>query len=413
MQFKLSENAKIIINRNKVILGNTHTGQWIRISQEVYKIFKLGIDNNLDLKNLKEYLYDNEDRAYIEDMYMKLCKIGVIEDKSNKKDVKNKSILFEITNRCNLKCTHCCIDADGAISDKKELNTSEVKSILDKLIQWNPQSITLTGGEPMLRKDFFEILKYLKKNYNGQVCLSTNGTLINEDNVEKLIEFTDQIDISIDGIDEETCSIVRGKGVFSKVISSVQLLQKSGFKKISLSMIFGKKNSHLKKEFVNLNNSLKTYPIVREFKAIGRGETNKKLFDGEKDENLILDREFITGEFRKTFNIRSCTAGEKEFFIRYNGDIYPCQYFLREDCIIANMMNIKSLDSIRLNKDKYKNSSKNLVLNLLDNTRCRDCNVNLFCWPCPGEIPEMIKDEEYFDKICKEIKPILYKEIWG
>ncbi|MCU9808424.1 SPASM domain-containing protein [Paraclostridium sp. AKS46] len=111
--------------------------------------------------------------------------------------------------------------------------------------------------------------------------------------------------------------------------------------------------------------------------------------------------------------MRSCTAGEKEFFIRYNGDVYPCQYFLREDCLIDNIINIKSLDNLRDNKNKYKNSSKKLVLNLLDNTKCRDCNVNLFCWPCPGEIPEMIKDEVYFDKMCKEIKPILYKEIWG
>lgn len=410
MLYKFSESTKIITNRNKVILGNIHTGQWIRISQEVYKIFKLGIDNNLDLKSLKEYLYDNEDRAYIDDMYMKLYKIGVIEDKFNKKDVKNKSILFEITNRCNLKCTHCGIDADGVISDKKELDTSKVKGVLDKLTQWNPESITLTGGEPMLRKDFFEILKYLKENYNGQTCVSTNGTLIDEENVKLLTEFADQIDISIDGIDEETCSIVRGKGVFNKVISSVKLLQKLGFEKISLSMVFGNKNSHLKKEFINLNKSLKTYPIVREFKAIGRGETNKQLFYDKKEAESILDKEFIKGTFRKTFNICSCTAGKKEFFIRYNGDIYPCQSFLNEEYLIDNIMNIESLNYLKLDKCKGKKLD---VLSLIDNLKCRDCKVNLFCWPCPGEIYEMVQNEECFNKTCEEIKPILYKEIWG
>lgn len=410
MMYKFSESTKIITNRNKVILGNIHTGQWIRMSQEVYEIFKLGIDNNLDLKSLKEYLYDNEDRAYIDDMYTKLYKIGIIEDKFNEKDIKNKSILFEITNRCNLKCTHCCIDADDAISDKKELSTSEVKVVLDKLIQWNPESITLTGGEPMLRKDFFEILKHLKENYNGQTRVSTNGTLINEKNVKILTKFADQIDISVDGIDEETCSIVRGKGVFNKVISSVQLLQKSGFEKISLSMIFGNKNSHLKKEFINLNKSLKTYPIVREFKAIGRGETNKQLFYDKKEDESILDKEFVEGTFRKTFNICSCTAGKKEFFIRYNGDIYPCQSFLNEEYLIDNIMNIESLNYLKLDKCKGKKLD---VLSLIDNLKCRDCKVNLFCWPCPGEIDEMVQNEECFNKTCKEIKPILYKEIWG
>lgn len=408
--YKFSESTKTITNRNKVILGNIHTGQWIRMSQEVYKIFKLGIDNNLDLKSLKECLYDNEDRVYIDDMYIKLCKLGIIEDKFNKKDINNKSILFEITNRCNLKCTHCCIDADGVISDKKELSTREVKVVLDKLIQWNPESIALTGGEPMLRKDFFEILKYLKENYNGLVCVSTNGTLIGEENVKILTKFADQIDISIDGIDEETCSIVRGKGVFDKVISSVLLLQKSGFEKISLSMIFGNKNSHLKKEFVNLNKSLKTYPIVRSFMVAGRGEINKPLFYDKKDEESILDREFLTGEFRKTFNICSCTAGKKEFFIRYNGDIYPCQSFLNEEYLIDNIMNIESLNYLKLDKHKYKNLD---LSSLLYNLKCRDCKVNLFCWPCPGEVYGMLQNEECFNKTCEEIKPILYKEIWG
>lgn len=409
--FKFSENIKIIKYKNKIVLGNLHTGQWIRIPESTYNIFKQCVDNNLNLKVLKEYLHDDDDRDYIEEIYMKLCKIGAIDDKFNKK---NKSILFEITNRCNLKCIHCCIDADKVISDKKDLSTNEIKDILDKLIKWNPESITLTGGEPMVRKDFFEILKYLKENYNGQTCVSTNGTLINEENVNTLAKFADQIDISIDGIDEETCSIVRGKGVFNKVISSVHLLQKSEFKKISLSMIFGNKNSHLKKEFINLNKLLKTYPMIREFKPIGRGKINKQIFNDKKDTKSALDREFISGEFRKTFNICSCTAGKKEFFIRYNGDIYPCQAFLDDDYLIDNITNIKSLYDLNSDGGKYKCIYNKLDLaTSLEGLKCNECKVNLFCWPCPSEITTIADDKECFDQTCKEIKPILYKVIWG
>ena len=120
----------------------------------------------------------------------------------------------------------------------------------------------------MLRKDFFEILKYLKSKYDGKVSISTNGTFINNKNVDQLSKHTDQIDISVDGVDEETCSLVRGSGVFNKVIESVNLLKSRGFNNISLSMAFGDRNAHLESQFIELNECLGTIPIVRQIKKL-------------------------------------------------------------------------------------------------------------------------------------------------
>lgn len=57
--------------------------------------------------------------------------------------------------------------------------------------------------EPMIRNDFIELLKYLKDHYKGKIIISTNGTLINNENVEILAECASQIDISLDGYDEK------------------------------------------------------------------------------------------------------------------------------------------------------------------------------------------------------------------
>lgn len=121
--------------------------------------------------------------------------------------------------------------------------------------------ITLSGGEPLLRGDFKELLKYLKNNYNGHIGISTNGTLITNSNAELLVKYADQIDISVDGVDEETCSIVRGKGVFEKVIKSIKILQDKGFSNISLSMVFSDKNEYLEPSFLELNKKLGTTPF--------------------------------------------------------------------------------------------------------------------------------------------------------
>jgi len=58
------------------------------------------------------------------------------------------------------------------------------------------------------------------------LTLSTNGTLINSDNVVSIGKYIDQVDISMDGFNEETVALVRGKGVFSKIMNSISLLQK-------------------------------------------------------------------------------------------------------------------------------------------------------------------------------------------
>lgn len=134
--------------------------------------------------------------------------LGIIDDENNKSIIRNKIASFEITHRCNLKCKHCCVDADQIVSKKEDLSTDEIKQILDMLIKWNPERIMLSGGEPMLRPDFIELLMYLKENYTGEIIISTNATLINENNVEIISKYAHQIDVSVDGIDEESCSII-------------------------------------------------------------------------------------------------------------------------------------------------------------------------------------------------------------
>ena len=76
--------------------------------------------------------------------------------------------------------------------------------------------------------------------------------LINENNVRWLVEWCDAFEISIDGVDEETCSLVRGKGVFHKVCDRVRLIKKYTDKPISLSMVFSDKNDYLVPQFKEL-----------------------------------------------------------------------------------------------------------------------------------------------------------------
>ena len=409
MSFNFSENCSAIINESKVVLGNRETGHWIRISKEVYDILNLGIENKDSIDELKLKLYDEEDRNYVGNLYSKLLYMEVIAQNNTKNILKNKIASFEITHRCNLKCIHCCVDADGVVSNKKDLKTSDIKLILDKLIDWNPQRIMLSGGEPMLRSDFIEILTYLKDRYDGEITLSTNGTLFNKNNVDIISKYIHQVDVSLDGVDEETCSIIRGTGVFDKVINNIKLLQSTGFSKIAVSMATADKNEYLEERFIELNKNIGTKPLIRQFSAVGRGKDNKQYFTDAKENEAYIPQTFLSDDYDSAIGMCSCNAGQRELFIGYNGDIYPCPSFIQKNFKIGNILNDDKF--FTLNKDirSYKLLER---YNLNQFEKCEKCKVNLFCWTCPGSIEELKDRPGAIEDRCNKMKPVLYKRVW-
>lgn len=90
----------------------------------------------------------------------------------------------------------------------------------------------------------------------------------------------------------KTCSIIRGKGIFNKVIESVKLLQNNGFHQISLSIVTGDKNEYIEEKFRELSDKLKTKAIIRRFMSIGRGKDSKEIFWQLMIQNLRFQTNF-------------------------------------------------------------------------------------------------------------------------
>lgn len=408
MNYKLRESTVEIINKDKVILANKNNGYFIRITKEVYDILNIMIDNKLSIEKLLSKLNDDDDRIYINELINKLIQNNLLKKSSDEEKIlQNKIISFEITHRCNLKCVHCCIDADGVTSNKTDLTTNEAKSVLDKMVDWNPESIMLSGGEPMLRKDFIEIITYLRKHYKGRIILATNGTLINDKNVKILSECVDKIDISLDGVDEETCSIVRGRGVFDKVIKNIKKLQRIGFKEITISMVFSDKNQHLEEAFERLNESLGTQPLMRLFSPVGRGKDNKSIFSDKSDDEIYIPEDYLSDDFEK-IDMSTCSTGNRELFINYKGELYPCPILMDDKYKLGNINQIKRISELIDRNDnvisKLKNSS--------NYKECEKCKVDLFCWTCPGELNDLKDNDKAMKYRCSKLKPVLYKRIW-
>lgn len=398
-------------NSDRIILGNRLNGKWLKISRECYEILELAIAQQWTDSILYDHLADEEDRGYFKNLLSHLYSAELIVESQPVVDLQ---IDIVITHRCNLSCIHCCVDANS-LNEREYFDTKAMKTILKNVADCNPKTICLTGGEPLVRDDFEELLIYLGSIYSGDIRLMTNGTLISEKNVELISKYVSAVDISIDGVDEESCSKIRGKGVFDKVIHAVKLLQEQGLTELSLSMVLTKDNYPLRKKFIDLNNELGTFAAPRIFSPIGRGKNNStelmpeldvlKEYEQSKLENISLE------------NLHMCCCGAliKNYYIEYTGDILPCGLLTDQRYSIGNIMDINDLERYILQSEYKKQPGyKNwLKLQPENQEHCKDCNVNLFCWHCLHDLDLAIDslESQHFD--CSQIHGILNNLLWG
>jgi heme d1 biosynthesis radical SAM protein NirJ len=146
-----------------------------------------------------------------------------------RRDLPGPVVIWNLIRRCNLKCRHC-YSISGDVDFPGELSTAEIFSVMDDLKAFRVPVLILSGGEPLLRTDIFDISKRAKA-LGFYVGLSSNGSLIDRTNIGRIAEVGyDYLGISIDGIGE-THDRFRGKaGCFAASMQGIRLAQGHGIK---------------------------------------------------------------------------------------------------------------------------------------------------------------------------------------
>lgn len=144
------------------------------------------------------------------------------------------NVHLEITYRCNEECVHCyCVVEKGKEREvvKQELTYEEITRVLDDLAEMGGFYLTLSGGEVMVRRDFFDIAEYAKKK-GFVIRIYTNGIGLNEERVKRISEIgplTVELSIFSDKAEEHD-RITRVPGSFVKLMRNIQLLKQYGLR---------------------------------------------------------------------------------------------------------------------------------------------------------------------------------------
>ncbi len=260
-------------------------------------------------------------------------------------------LTWEITYACNLECVHC-LSSSGR-RDPRELTTEQAIAVLDELKELQVFYINIGGGEPMVRRDFFEIIEHSVSNGIG-VKFSTNGAFIDKKNAERLaaMDYLD-IQISLDGADAATNDPVRGPGTFDMAIRAMDNLKAAGFGEFKISVVVTRHNVSQLDAFKAMADSYGAQLRITRLRPSGRGaDTWNELHPTNDQQREVYNwlmkhgENVLTGDSFFHLNalgpslpgLNMCGAGRVVCLIDPVGDVYACPFVIHDQFKAGNVL---------------------------------------------------------------------------
>ena len=310
-----------------------------------------------------------------------------------------KALFFEVTLRCNARCEHCGSSC-GDIIQKDEITKEEIMKVLDEIItvgKKDPRSImiNITGGEPLVRKDLFEIMAYANK-LGYPWGMTTNGMLIDEKVVKKMVDTNMySVSVSLDGLKETHENFRKVPNSYEKILKGLKLmLNTPSIRVVQVTTCVNKKNIDELEEMYQmlLDLGIRYWRII-EVDPIGRARDNDEIlldskgikrmvdFIKEKKKECLMDITYGCGHYlgpEKDKYVRDlpylCYTGFYVGSILSNGDIFVCPDVKRRPELVQG--NIRKDCFIDVWDNGYKIFRK---LNRTCNSKCRKCEDWKLC----------------------------------
>jgi mycofactocin radical SAM maturase len=250
---------------------------------------------------------------------------------------------------------------------RRELDFDQCCRFIDELDRVGVFQINFGGGEPFLRDDFLEILRYAHKR-RITTCVSTNGTMLTEALVRELCGLEClYLQVSLDGATARTNDAIRGAGSFERIIAGIELLSSFGFPSFSTNTVVTRLNF---KEIVDIYKLGRRYGAktrLSRFRPAGDARVVWEEYRLSRKEMLELSaflsahRDVLTGdsffsitaEDRRDLGLNMCGAAKMTCSVSPEGDVYPCA-FLQDDYFLAGNVTQESLKSIWENANAFE-----------------------------------------------------------
>jgi len=247
------------------------------------------------------------------------------------------NLTWEVTLACNLRCRHCLSSSAQPAPD--ELSTDEALELVSQLHREGVFQVNFGGGEPFMRPDFLQIVDACHA-HGIMTCISTNGSLITREMVERLSRNRlVAIQVSLDGAEQATCEAIRGQGTYAAAIRALKLLAGSPIP-TSINTVLTRDNAGEIQALQHLAEKLGVTLRISRFRPSGRGADNWEELRPTADQLLAFsawleasdnvrtgDSFFsLTTRERQGLGLNLCGAGKLTCCVGPTGKVYPCAF---------------------------------------------------------------------------------------
>ena len=260
-------------------------------------------------------------------------------------------IRLSITDVCNFKCGYCL--PNGYQKDKSDnrkfLSSEEIEKLSKGLSELGVSKIRLTGGEPTVRKDFFDIVKILK-NKSGikKTVVTTNGYRLDQI-AEKLVDSgIDGINISIDSLNRDTFKTITGHDRLPEILKGIEKLQKLNFKNIKINAVLLNGINSTKKDFIEWSNFIKSNEITfRYIELMQTGDSIEYFKRYHISSRIFTD---YLNENNWIFQTHGKDSGPSKNYINpdYKGKFGLIAPYSKDFCKSCNRLRITARGDLRL-----------------------------------------------------------------
>lgn len=416
--FKTCDNYYIYdVNTNTILKMQKDIFEYL--TEQKYTLYDSSLVNKEELQRLIDKGFLSNNRA---------SEVEHPSDELLVYYIKNsiKSITFQVTQQCNLRCSYCAYSGtyENRIHNDKSMSLEIAKKGIDFLIRNSSEypllSVGFYGGEPLLRIDLIkEVVEYAKKQGEGRDIhfhMTTNGTLLNETTIDFLVENNISLMISLDGPEEihnrNRVFAANGQGTFRSIINNIEAVRKKypdyvndkiNFNAVSdghtdmgcinnffnnfstvkdlrvnrslISNQYSKQEIDIDKSFIIQNEYEKFKFFLYKLGRLGQ-EDVMRYFEQDfvKLSNKMYDRNYTAHVSAKVHHGGPCIPGVKRLFVDVNGIFYPCEK-------VSETSDIMKIGNIYEGLDIEK-ISKMLNIGKISAELCKDCWAFRFCYLC-------------------------------
>ncbi|MGW3044789.1 StsB family radical SAM/SPASM domain sactipeptide maturase [Kitasatospora sp. NPDC001159] len=242
-------------------------------------------------------------------------------------------VYYAITDGCNLRCPYCYASSEKCLPG--ELDTAESLDLVSQIADLGARTLVFTGGEPMLRKDLFQVVEHANRS-GLKSNIITNATMIRTTaTARRFAELFNAVTVSLDGGTAETHDRTRGKGAFARTHQAIRLLNDAGVAP-SINHIVTSDNIDELEDFASFVDGLEVHSIrLMNHNDLGRGVGDAYDFgwrDHLRVQQLVWTSP-VAGKLQPDgprpvtpCSVKgNCGMGGNEIYINSLGDVYPCK----------------------------------------------------------------------------------------